>query len=137
MFYPFNQHKQQNKQSASRPHSDRLAEGIASRWLKWQRRFSDAVNAQINRLSSGWQKSLFYSVIATAGLYSLYLIICGFSPGFSAQLFPSLSKPQLPMLQGRDKLLVNDQQLFQAYLDSLENAFILDSIQQSKTHPQP
>ena len=125
MFYPFKPEKQP-RPVESDPVTDQLATRIFSRSLKLQRRCADFLNEKFKRLPTGRLKVLFLTITISAGSYSLFLIASGIwgKPPEGVFLRQKTQLPPTDNAASRQK----KQQAFEAYLDSLEKAFIRDSI---------
>jgi hypothetical protein len=125
MFYPFKPGKQP-RPIKSDPSTDQLATRIFSRSLKLQRRCADFLNEKFKRLPTRRLKVLFFTIAMAAGSYSLFLISSSFWDKPVESLFLR-EKTQLPPTDNAASRQ-SRQRAFEAYLDSLEKAFIRDSI---------
>jgi hypothetical protein len=125
MFYPFKPGRG-SKPIKSDPATDQLADRIFSRLLKQQRKCADFLNEKFKRLPTGRLKVLFFTIAIAAGSYSLFLIAGSFWGKPPESVFLR-QKTQLPPTDNA-ALRQKKQQAFEAYLDSLEKAFIRDSI---------
>ncbi|MCF0075396.1 hypothetical protein LZD49_33265 [Dyadobacter sp. CY261] len=123
MFYPFKPSRSRRLHSA---HSQRLNEKIAAMQRAWAKR----LNARARKLPAKRLKIL----LALAGIIACAVSAGLIYRGISAQqltlhrfdlpmLFEPVSVPEGPRMQ----------QALEKYLDSLEKAFILDSIQNAKS----
>lgn len=126
MFYPFKPGRRPRPVNSD-PVTDQLAGRIVNESLRLQRRCADFLNAKTRKLPAKSLKTILITVTIAAGSYSLFLIVSGF-----------WGKPPESVLP-RAKMLIlapdqaaasrqRKQQAFEAYLDSLEKAFIRDSI---------
>lgn len=125
MFYPFKPEKQP-RPVKSDPVTDQLATRIFSRSLKLQKKCAEYLSEKAKKVPVKTLKVTLLVIAITASSYSLFLIASGFSgkPPESVFLRQKTQLPPADNAASRQK----KQQAFEAYLDSLEKAFIRDSI---------
>jgi len=125
MFYPFKPGRKPRHAKID-PARDQLAERIVGRSLQLQRKCADFLGQKTKRLPAKSLKTTLIAIAIAAGSYSLFLIASGFwgKPPENVFLW---EKAQLPPTETAASRL-RRHQAFEAYLDSLEKAFIRDSI---------
>lgn len=128
MFYPFKPQRQP-RQFSSDAGADQLATRIFFKSLKLQRKCADYLSEIAKRLPCKTLKTTLMAMAIAAGSYSLFLIVSGVFGKPAGHVFQRVIIELPPASQAAARQA--KEQYFNAYLDSLEKAFIRDSINES------
>lgn len=132
MFYKFNAHRA--RKPAEKP-DYKLAIQIFRKLITMQRSWASYMGSRAEKLSCAWLKALCVTVITVSSSYCAYLIFEGFI---------SLNKTGADARQGHIRVFdpsgIKEQLRAQTelnnYLDSLENAVLIDSLNQLNHTPK-
>lgn len=130
MFYPFKPERQP-RQSSSDAGADQLATRIFFKSLALQRKCADYLSEKAKKLPGKTLKTTLIAMAIAAGSYSLFLIASGVLGKPAEHVFQKVitELPSVSQAAARQA----KEQAFNAYLDSLEKAFIRDSINDSNS----
>ena len=128
MFYNFNRHKKEAAHRAN-PQTDELAAKIARQCQAAQRKIADRINKKVSKLTIRCQRVIFLILLTSGTAYCIYLTLPNAHEKMISEfLQDSTGKSQTIQAAAPSPM----QQAFLNYLDSLESAFIADSIYQSQ-----
>lgn len=128
MFYDFNRHKQHAVKSEPVA-MDELVRRYNHRRKAGQRHLANQMSARLSRLPIALQRALFFTGLGIGAGYCLYLILPNF---FRQQGEQSLSGLTISHQTIQAVAPSPMQKALEQYLDSLEKAFVADSIFQSQ-----
>ena len=128
MFYPFKPDRRP-RQSSGDAGTDQLATRIFHKSLKLQRKCADYLSEKAKKLPGKTLKTTLIAMAIAAGSYCLFLIACGVLGKPAGHVFQSVITERPTASQAATRQA--KEQVFNAYLDSLEKAFIRDSINES------
>ncbi|MCF0059868.1 hypothetical protein MUK70_11520 [Dyadobacter chenwenxiniae] len=128
MFYNFNRHKQKTSPAAV-TETEAAAVKIAGKIKAKQRKLADWMNQEMSGLPVRWQKAILFAILGLGVAYCIWLTIPYSHTDKESHTFQSLVGKTSSIKAATPS---PKQQAFENYLDSLEKAFIADSIYHSQ-----
>lgn len=128
MFYDFNKHKRQAIKSEAVA-MDEMVRKYHERRTESQRHLARRISAKVSKLSISFQRAIFFAALVVGAGYCIYLILPNSSRHEVKQSFLGLSTSHQTIQAATPS---PEQQAFEQYLDSLERAFVADSVFQSQ-----
>jgi hypothetical protein len=128
MFYNFNRHKQKASPLGG-PETEASALKIGEEIKAKQRKLAEWLNEGMSGLPAPWQRAIHFAILGSGVAYCIWLTLPDAHGDKESHMFQSLVGTTSPV---RAAAPSPEQQAFQIYLDSLEKAFIADSIYHSQ-----